>query len=131
MAKRVCAEHGCPALTDNTRCHTHTRQRDKQRGSTHARGYGKQHQRGRAKAARQVATGMTHCWRCGNRLNPLEPWDLGHCDNDRSITHGPECVSCNRGARGTCPHPTHTPGGGQHQATPVPGDRGGAVPHFL
>mgnify|MGYP000585401853 CR=1 FL=1 len=48
MALKVCAEPGCPILTDTTRCPTHTRQRDRARGSSTARGYDKAHQHRRA-----------------------------------------------------------------------------------
>ena len=53
--------------------------------------------------------GQVTCWRCGERITALQPWDLGHCDDDRSVTHGPECVPCNRGAAGPCPHPVVAP----------------------
>lgn len=96
-AMKVCAEAGCPELTTTTRCTTHTRTRDRARGTATERGYDAAHRRLRARWARKVATGTVACWRCGERLNPLEPWDLGHDDNDRSITRGPECLPCNRG----------------------------------
>lgn len=95
-ARKVCPVKGCPELTDPPlhTCTAHHRTRTQ-------RGYGTAHTRLRAKWARKVATGTVDCWRCGRRLNPLEPWDLGHDDLDRSVYRGPECVACNRatGAR--------------------------------
>lgn len=36
---QVCAEPGCPELTDQTYCTTHARDRDARRPGRHARGY--------------------------------------------------------------------------------------------
>jgi len=60
------------------------------------RGYGARHQRARKRAARQVKAGGVNCWRCGKPIAPDEEWDLGHDDQDRSITRGPEHQRCNR-----------------------------------
>lgn len=54
-----------------------------------------EHKRLRAQAARQVAAGDAHCWRCGRWLAPDEPFHLGHDDHDRTIYRGTECVGCN------------------------------------
>lgn len=71
------------------------------RGKTSARGYGAKHQRLRVEWASKVATGTVQCWRCGELIHTHEPWDLGHDDEDRSITHGPEHANrCNRAAAG-------------------------------
>jgi hypothetical protein len=40
------------------------------------------------------------CARCGERIEPGEPWDLGHDDVDRSRYTGPEHRRCNRSTRG-------------------------------
>lgn len=69
-------------------------------GSTSDRGYGTKHQRERAKAKRFVDSGCAHCWRCGTWLDPKQPWDLGHDDDDRSVYRGPECRPCNRATNG-------------------------------
>ena len=69
-------------------------------GDTTARGYGWQHQQLRAKVKRLVDQGDQTCWRCERWLNPEEPWDLGHDDDDRSVYKGPECRPCNRATNG-------------------------------
>lgn len=92
---RVCAEPGCPTLTTTTRCPTHTRQKDKGRGSSTARGYGREHRVERERWAPLIATGNVKCWRCGEYITGA--WDLGHDDLDRSKYRGPEHSKCNRG----------------------------------
>ena len=69
-------------------------------GSTTARGYGYRHQQIRRQAARLVASGMAICGRCGQPINPGEPWDLGHADNDKSRYTGPEHRHENRATAG-------------------------------
>jgi hypothetical protein len=96
MALRVCNVAGCPELVEQGRCAEHRRAYETKRGSRQARGYGAKHTALRERWARKVATGQVNCWRCGERLSPLEPWDLGHDDRDRTITRGPECLPCNR-----------------------------------
>ena len=106
MAKRVCAESGCPELTDSTRCIEHTRQRDKARGTRQQRGYGAAHER-EAKVWRdRVARGaLVVCWRCGEPITDPTDCHLGHDDYDRSITRGPEHGRlCNLSAAGKARH---------------------------
>jgi hypothetical protein len=100
---KVCIEAGCPELTTTTRCTTHTSANNKVQGTRQERGYGPAHQRTRAWWAPKVAAGTVKCWRCKKRISPLEPWDLGHDDLDRSIWRGPEHVLCNRGKRAISP----------------------------
>lgn len=101
MAMRVCAEHGCPTLvkqgTRDGRCATHRRARDKARGSRQERGYDAAHTKLRQAWVRKVSTGTVKCWRCGKRIAPDEPFDLGHDDQDRTKYRGAECIKCNRG----------------------------------
>lgn len=66
------------------------------RGNTTDRGYGSTHQRLRAEWAPFVDAGDVDCWRCRLPIDPVEPWDLGHDDDDRTIYRGPEHVTCNR-----------------------------------
>jgi hypothetical protein len=63
------------------------------------RGYGAAHERLRRHWAPIVAAGNVDCWRCGQRINPDDDWDLGHDDHDRTQYRGPEHVSCNRAVR--------------------------------
>lgn len=110
MAKRVCAEPLCPTLVDagTTRCPTHARAKDKARGTRQERGYDAAHDKLRARWARKVATGSVICWRCGVRIGVLDEWHLGHCDDDRSIYHGPEHAAGNLAhTRGGCTHISH------------------------
>jgi hypothetical protein len=69
-------------------------------GSTKSRGYGVAHQRLRRRFALQVAAGGVSCARCGLLIEPGEPWDLGHDDDDRRFYSGPEHRRCNRSAPG-------------------------------
>lgn len=111
MPLRPCL--GCGKPGPKSRCSTCrsavNRARDATRGSSTERGYGADHQAERREWVPIVATGTVQCWRCTTLVT--DPWDLGHCDNDRSVTHGPECARCNRGTqsheRGSCPHPSH------------------------
>ena len=102
MAKRVCAEPGCPTLTDKTRCVEHTRQRDKARGTRQQRGYDAEHDRMAQEWRAKVARGeRVICWRCGERITDPSDCHLGHDDHDRSITRGPEHGRrCNLAAAG-------------------------------
>jgi hypothetical protein len=111
MAKRVCVELGCPELIDPpaSRCTAHERARDKARGSSTARGYGSKHKALRAEWQVRIDSGKrVYCWRCGWRITGTH-WQLGHCDDDRTVYHGPECTRCNlaTAGRGACPHPKH------------------------
>jgi hypothetical protein len=94
VALKVCAESGCPELTDQTRCVAHARTQDKRRGTRQQRGYDAAHDRSRAKWARKVATGQVMCARCKKRISPLEPWHLDHTD-DRAGYLGPSHGHCN------------------------------------
>ena len=105
MSRRVCAEPGCPTITDTTRCPTHTRERDRARGSRQARGYGAEHNRLRAQWQARLNRGeVVWCWRCRTRgvwtrIDPTR-WHLGHDDFDRTRWLGPECVPCNTATAG-------------------------------
>lgn len=105
---RVCAEPGCPTLTTNRRCPTHTRQVDKARGTRQQRGYTKHHDALRAHWQHRMDTGeQVHCWRpnCGQVIDPNN-WHLGHDDHNRTIYRGPECPLCNLQAAGKARHRT-------------------------
>jgi hypothetical protein len=71
--------------------------------TTAQRGYGHHHhQKMRRKYASLVASGCAWCARCGEPIEPGEPWDLCHDDYDRSKYMGPERARCNRGAPNRC-----------------------------
>lgn len=109
MALRVCIEANCPELTRTTRCTEHERARDAARGTPTERGYGPEHRALRARYQRRMDGGRFYaCWRCGGLIDPSN-WTLGHCDDDRSHYHGPECPPCDyaTSGRGSCPHPNH------------------------
>lgn len=96
---KVCIVPGCPVLTQSTRCPEHTRERDRVRGSSTARGYGARHRSERELWAPLVASGAVRCARCRERINPGDPWDYDHRD-DRSGYLGPSHASCNRATAG-------------------------------
>ena len=68
--------------------------------TTSQRGYGTDHQKQRRALEPTVATGLIRCWRCGERIAPGQPWDLGHADmpgaKQFGLYSGPEHRSCNR-----------------------------------
>ena len=66
--------------------------------STTERGYGVEHQAERERWRPDVEAGLVDCWRCGDRIQPGRPWDLGHDDHDRTQYAGPEHRGCNRKA---------------------------------
>lgn len=106
---KVCAEPGCPTLTKQTRCTEHTRARDKARGTRQERGYDARHQRLRRQYQLRMEAGEVFaCWRCQRELD-RDAWTLGHCDDDRSVYHGPECPPCDYATTGRteCPHHSH------------------------
>ena len=73
------------------------RNRRRARGSTAQRGYGAAHQALRRELAELVTAGLAFCARCGEFIEPDEPWDLDH-DNSRLFYVGPSHAYCNRAA---------------------------------
>jgi hypothetical protein len=69
-------------------------------GSTASRGYGATHKRYRRAWAVAVEAGRVNCTRCGLRIEPGQPWDLGHSDENRRRYSGPEHAHCNRATAG-------------------------------
>lgn len=65
------------------------------RRTTTARGYDAKHKAERKRLAPAVARGDYSCARCGEPIEPGQPWDLGHTD-DRTGWTGPEHEHCNR-----------------------------------
>lgn len=58
--------------------------------------YGRDHRRLRRQIDRTVKGGFARCARCGNMIDPDEPWDLGHDDSDPTKYSGAEHRRCNR-----------------------------------
>ena len=55
--------------------------------------------------APKVQRGAVLCGRCGEPIQPHEPWDLGHQDEDRTKYNGPEHRDrCNRSVAGKRSH---------------------------
>jgi hypothetical protein len=105
---RVCAEPGCPELSEHRRCPDHTRDTDRARGTRQQRGYDAEYDRARRSWRARLDSGQPvdcHAPRClepTRRLLPGDPFDLGH-DDDRKV-RGPEHPTCNRSAGGRAAH---------------------------
>lgn len=84
------------------------RRATKPKAPTARRGYGSEHQALRRKWKTKVDAGLVDCARCGVRIEPGQPWDLGHTD-DRTGYNGPECRSCNRSHGGKRRHELGAP----------------------
>jgi hypothetical protein len=98
-APRACATPGCPVVVTSGHCSSHARP------GPRARGYDRTHDRTRQQYIDHMRSGgRINCWRCGGRIQPGEPWDLGHDDHDRSVTRGAEHRHCNRSAAGKASH---------------------------
>jgi hypothetical protein len=91
MPKRPCLD--CGALSPNTRCPTHTRARDRARGTSTQRGYGWTHQQQRAHDLANHDP-ADPCPRCGLPLGD-GPLDEGHTE-DRAGYLGLMHQACNR-----------------------------------
>lgn len=105
MAWRMCLD--CPEVVQSParRCAQHEAQRqaarDARRGTSAQRGYGPAHRSLRASLAPSVERGEWTCGRCGQRILPGQPWDLGHVGHGEGKGQhaGPEHASCNRAGR--------------------------------
>lgn len=99
-AARICPKPGCPKIVARRYCADHDREYEAKRGTAHQRGYGIRHQSLRGSFQGAINGGLIDCWRCGQPIRPGDDWDLGHDDDDRTITRGPEHAYCNRSAAG-------------------------------
>ena len=71
--------------------------------TTSRRRCGRRDQAARARLAPVVEAGQARCWRCGQPIQPGEPWDAGHLTDlalggDPSGEVRPEHARCNRAA---------------------------------
>jgi len=104
-AKRICAKAGCPTPASGRYCPAHNREYEQARGSREQRGYDHAHRSLRKAFIPEHQSGTLTCWRCHELIEPDEPFDLGHDDNDRTIYRGPEHANrCNRSAAGRKAH---------------------------
>lgn len=103
-ARRICPKPGCPQPAEGRYCPAHNKDYEKARGSRQKRGYGSNHYRQRAVAARQVEAGLVNCARCGQRIHPGTEWALDHDDTDRTKYLGPSHKHCNDSAGGKAAH---------------------------
>jgi len=106
---KVCLEPGCGELGPKARCPKHARQRSRDAGTKQQRGYDADYDRLRRDDLARLARGeVLTCWRCGDVVMPHD-YSLGHCDDSRTVIHGPEHLrKCNlANTRGDCPHPDH------------------------
>lgn len=103
MARRVCAQPGCPTITTRTRCSQHEREHDRARGRRQARGYNRDYDR----AVREMhASAPTNCVICLQAFTPDNPATGGHRTAQRhggTTANGiePQCRRCNYGWRRT------------------------------
>lgn len=105
---RICAQRGCPRITDQDRCPEHRAARERQRDSYYKRSGGAEFTSLRKVWAVEVAKGNVPCGRCGIILQPDEPWHFDHDDNDRAnlALATPSHPFCNTSAGGKASHRT-------------------------
>lgn len=106
---KVCSTPGCGELVASGKCETHTRSHERSRGTRQERGYDAEYDARRTADTRALRRGeVLRCWRCKGVVLP-DDYSLGHCDDDRSVIHGPEHLTqCNlRNTRGGCTHISH------------------------
>lgn len=107
-ALKVCAQPGCPELTDKRHCPDCASAYERQRGTRQQRGYTSQHDRLRARWKPRVELGQVDCHaltclHTTRRIHLGMAWDLGHTP-DRTAWTGPEHERCNRSAGGHAVH---------------------------
>ncbi|GAB3988837.1 hypothetical protein GCM10028771_02430 [Nocardioides marmoraquaticus] len=120
----------CKLLHDGPgRCPRCRRIRDAARGRRQRRGYDAHHDQVGRHYQQQLEGGRSYrCWRCGRPITGARrgvDWQLGHCDDDKTVHHGPEHPRCNQATSGRagqpCPHPMHV----EHGTTERPDGGGG------
>jgi hypothetical protein len=118
--RKVCPTPGCPTLIPrgDRACGPCGTARERDRGSSTARGYGADHRAARAEAEPTVI-GKT-CARyplgqciepAGRMILPGQPWHMDHDDHDRTRYIGPSHAGCNVAAGGKLAHNPRSEGG--------------------
>lgn len=100
---KVCAQPGCPEITERRHCDEHATERERARGTRQQRGYTAEHDRLRARWKPKVDRCEVDCARCGRLILPGEVWHLDHTD-DRTGYLGPSHEACNTSAGGKAAH---------------------------
>lgn len=99
---KVCAEPGCPTLTPGTRCPTHERKRERERGTATERGYDADYRR---QLASPEYVNATACATCGVTFTQDNPKTGGHSVAIRDGGYGSQvvaqCRRCNYGWKRT------------------------------
>ena len=102
MARRPCAQLGCPTLTTATRCAAHARETDRARGARQQRGYGAEHDRMKRDYEQRIAAGeVLTCVRCGRPITDAVTPDHNEA---RDGYLGPAHPVCNLRAAGQARH---------------------------
>ena len=98
MPRRPCLEPGCPALAQpgQARCHPHTRQHDRRRGTRQQRGYDATYEQARA----TVLAGSPPCHWCGAPATTADH-DPPMAQAGTHYRLVPACARCNFGHRST------------------------------
>lgn len=102
-ALKVCAEPGCPELTDRRHCAAHAAAYERQRGTPAERGYGPDHLSRRNAVKPAVERGEVSCARCRLPIAPDAEWALDHND-ERTGYLGASHKICNDRAGGIAAH---------------------------
>ena len=82
--RRTCAQRGCSReFIPKSSRHRYAwfTGRTKPRNPLHDVRHGRAHRQLRAVLASRVRAGLAVCARCGEPIEPNEPWDLGHLDD--------------------------------------------------
>lgn len=95
---------GCGARANGS-CAACRKAGEAARGSAHARGYDRGHRALHDRWATRIERGdIVHCWRCRTQITRVADLHIGHDDDDRRITRGPEHAKCNLAAAGRASH---------------------------
>lgn len=94
MTMRRCLD--CGTLVEASRCTDCTSKKNRAKIAARGNRYGPAHQRERVAWERAMRFGGVDCTRCGEPINPGQPWDLDHRPDGQWPAH----AACNRAAGG-------------------------------